>query len=155
MRELSSNFAKLNNEPQTHLLRRVAVRAVQRVGVDEGHVQIVLQRTVGIVSVEADHAAVDHAGAAPPAVLEVSADKPAHVLDVIALSFGHRGIVVNRLACAGGICELIQKLTPQDFPVLPLDGLAAAACGDEQLLVMGDLHMLPPPYRVLRGGMVR
>ena len=53
-----------DDEPQAHFLRRVAVRAVEGVGVDERHVQIVQQFPVGIVRVQAHQAAVDHAGAA-------------------------------------------------------------------------------------------
>ena len=131
-----------DDEPQAHLLRRVAVGAVERIGVDERHVQIVQQAGIGVVRVQAHQTAVDYAGAAAPAILEIAADKAADVLDVVALGLGHGGVVVHRLAGAGGVDELVQKLAPEHLPVLPLRRLAAAAYGDEQLLVVGDLHGL-------------
>ena len=120
----------------------MAVRAVEGVGVNERHVQIVQQPGVGAIRVKTDEAAVDHAGTAAPAVLEITADKAANVLDVVALGLGHGGVVIHRLAGAGRVGELVQKLAPEHLPVLPLRRLAAAAYGNEQLFVVGDLHEL-------------
>ena len=119
----------------------MAVRAVERVGVDERHVQIVHEGGVGVVRVQADHAAVDHAGAVALAVFEIAAHEPADVLDVVALGLTHGGILGHRLPRAGGPGQLLQKFAPEHLPVLPLRRLAAAARGDEQLFVVGDLHV--------------
>ena len=132
---------KRDDEPKPHLLRRVAVGRVERVGVDERHVQIVHEGGVGVVRVQADQAAVDHARVATPAVFEITAHKPADVLDVVALGLAHGGVLGRRLPRAGGPGELIQKFAPEHLPVLPLRRLAAAARGDEQLFVVGDLHV--------------
>ena len=75
---------------------------------------------IGVVRVQAQHAAVDHAGVIAPAVLEVAADKAAHVLDGVAVRLGHGGVVDHALAGAGGCGELVQKFAPQHLLVLPL-----------------------------------
>ena len=114
---------------------------VERIGVDERHVQIVHKGGVGVVRVQTNQAAVDHARVAAPAVFEIAAHEPADVLDVVALGLAHGGILGHRLPRAGGPGQLLQKFAPEHLPVLPLRRLAAAARSDEQLFVVGDLHV--------------
>ena len=77
-----------NDEPQAHLFRGVAVSRIEGVGVDKRHVQIVHETGIGVVRVQTQHTAVDHAGVVALAVFEIPADESAHVLDRIALALG-------------------------------------------------------------------
>ena len=129
-----------NDEPQAHLFRGVTVGAVQRVGVDERHVQIVHETGIGVVRVQAQHTAVDHAGVVALAVFEIPADESAHVLDRIALALGHSGILGHRFPGTGRGSELVQKLAPEHLFVLPLRCFSAPANGDQELAVVLYLH---------------
>ena len=135
-----------DNEPQAHPFRSVTVSAVQRVSVDERHVQIVHEAGIGVVRIQTQHTAVDHAGVVAPAVFEIPADEAAHVHDRIALALGQRGIFGHRFPGAGCGSELVQKLAPEHFFVLPLRRLSAPAYGDEQFSVMGYVHLGVPPF---------
>ena len=129
-----------DNEPQAHLFRSMTVGRIKRVGVDERHVQIVHETGIGVVCIQTQHTAIDHAGVVAFAVFEIPADETAHVLDRIALALGQCGIFGHRLpsACRGG--ELIQKLAPEHFFVLPLGRFSAPANGDQELAVVLPLH---------------
>ena len=129
-----------NDEAQAHSLRGMAVRAVQRIGIDERHVQIVHQARICVVRIQAQHAAVDHAGVIAPAVFEVSTDETTHILHGIAIGLGHGRVVRYSFtgACGGG--ELVQKLAPHHLFVLPLGRFSAPANGDQELAVVLHLH---------------
>ena len=134
-----------DDEPQAHLLRRVAVGGIEGIGVDEGQVEIVQQPLVGVVRVQADHAAVDHGSIVALAVFEIAANEATHVLDVVALALGQRSVFRRRFPGAGGLGQLVQQFAPLKLPVLPLGRLATPANGDEELSVMGYVHLLLPP----------
>ena len=135
-----------DNEPQAHLFRSMTVGTVQRVGVDERHVQIVHETGISVVCVQTQHTAVDHAGVVAPAVFQIPADEAAHVLDRISLALGQRGILGYRFPGAGRGDELVQKLAPEHLFVLPLGRFPAPAYGDEQFSVMGYVHLGVPPF---------
>ena len=120
--------------------RRVAVGGIEGIGVDESQVEVVQQPLVGVVRVQADQTAVDHAGVAPSAVLEIPADEAAHILDRIALALGQCGVLRRRLPSAGGLRKFVQQFTPQHLSVLPLRCLSAPANGDQELAVVLYLH---------------
>ena len=129
-----------NDQAQAHPLRGMAVRAVQRIGVDERHVQIVHQARIRIVCVQAQHAPVHHAGVVAPSVLQVSADETAHILHGIAISLGHGCIVRHTFSGTGRGRELVQKFAPHHLFVLPLGRFSAPANGDQELAVVLHLH---------------
>ena len=129
-----------DNEPQAHLFRSVTVGRIKRVGVDERHVQIVHEAGIGVVRVQAQHTAIDHAGVVAFPVFKISADEAAHVFDRIALAFGHGSVLSHRLPSAGRGSELVQKLAPEHLFVLPLGRFPAPANGDQELAVVLYLH---------------
>ena len=114
---------------------------IKRVGVDERHVQIVHETGIGVVRIQTQHTAIDYAGVVAPAVFQIPADKTAHVLDRIALAFGQRGIFGYRFPGAGRGGELVQKIAPEHFFVLPLRRFPAPANGDQELAVVLHLHL--------------
>jgi len=132
---------KRDNEPQAHLFQRVTVSRIKCIGVDERHVQIVHETGIGVVRVQAQHTAVDHAGVVALAVFEIPADKTAHVLDRIALALGHSGILGHRFPGTGRGSELVQKLAPEHLFVLPLRCFSAPANGNQELTVVFHLHL--------------
>ena len=136
-----------DDEPQTHLFRRVAVSGVEGVGVDEGQIQVVQHPLVGVICVQANQAAVDHGSVVALAVFEIPADEAAYVLDVVALALGQRSVFRRRFPGAGGLGQLVQQFAPVEFFVLPLGGLTAPAYGDEELSVMGYVHFGVPPCK--------
>ena len=131
---------KRDNEPQAHLYQRVTVSRIKCIGVDERHVQIVHETGIGVVRVQTQHTAVDHAGVVAPAVFQIPADKTAHVFDRIALAFGHGSVLSHRLPSTGRGSELVQKLAPEHLFVLPLRCFSAPANGDQELAVILYLH---------------
>ena len=135
-----------NDEPQAHLFRSVTVGRIEGVGVDKRHVQIVHETGIGVVRVQTQHTAVDHAGVVALAVFEIPADEAAHVLDRIALALGQCGILGYRFPGAGRGGELVQKPAPEHLFVLPFGRFPAPAYGDEQFSVMGYVHLGVPPF---------
>ena len=129
-----------DDEPQAHLLRRVAVGGIKGIGVDEGQVEIVQQPLIGVVRVQANQAAVDHGSVVALAVFEIPADEAAHILDRISLALGQCGILGYRFPGAGRSGELVQKLAPEHLFVLPLGRFPAPANGDQELAVVLYLH---------------
>ena len=137
-----------DDEAQAHLFRRMAVGGIECVGVDEGQVEVVQQTFVGIVRIQADQTAVDHGSIVALAVFEIAANEATNVLDVVALALGQRGVFRRRFPGAGGLGQLVQQFAPVEFFVLPLGGLTAPAYGDEELSVMGYVHLGLPPCGV-------
>ena len=129
-----------DNEPQAHLFRSMTVGRIERVGVDERHVQIVHEPGISVVRVQTKHTAIDYAGVVALAVFEIPADESAHVLDRIALALGHSGILGHRFPGTGRGSELVQKLAPEHLFVLPLRCFSAPANGDQELAVVLYLH---------------
>ena len=130
-----------DNEPQAHLFRSMTMGRIKRVGVDERHVQIVHETGIGVIRVQTQHTAVDHAGVVASAVFQIPADEAAHVLDGIALALGHGSVLGYRFPGAGCSGELVQKLAPEHFFVLPLRRFPAPANGDQKLAVALYLHL--------------
>ena len=129
-----------DDDAQAHLLRGVAVRGVQCVGIDERHVQVVQQARVGIVGVQAHGAPVHHRGVVALAVLQVARDETADVLAAVLVILAHGSVFRHRLPGARGRGELVQQLAPQDLPILPALGHAALAHSHQQLLIVFDLQ---------------
>ena len=129
-----------NDEPQAHLFRSVTVGRIKRVGVDERHVQIVHEAGIGVVRVQAQHTAIDHAGIIAFPVFQIPADESAHILDGITLALGHGSIFGHRFPGAGRGGELVQKLAPEHLFVLPLGRFPAPANGNQELAVVLYLH---------------
>ena len=129
-----------NDEPQAHLFRSVTVGAVQRVSVDERHVQIVHEPGISVVRVQTKHTAIDYAGVVAFPVFEIPADEATHVLDRIALALGQCGIFGHRLPGTGRGGKFVQELAPEHFFVLPLGRFPAPANGDQELAVVLYLH---------------
>ena len=118
----------------------MTVGRIKRVGVDEHHVQIVHETGIGIVRIQTKHTAIDHAGVVALAVFEIPADEAAYVFDRIALTLGQCSILGHRFPGARRSGELVQKLAPEHFFVLPLRRFPAPANGNQELAVVLYLH---------------
>ena len=79
-----------------------------------------------------------HAGAGP--LRDARAAAAVEQVGLLALGLGHGGVVVHRLAGAGRVGELVQKLAPEHLFVLPLGRFPAPANGDQELAVVLHLH---------------
>ena len=131
-----------NNQTQAHFLRGMAMGTVQRIRIDEGRVQIIHEARIRIVSIQAQHAAVDHAGIIALAILQIAADETTDVLHHITIRLRHRGVIGNGLPGTSSRSHLIQELTPHHFFVLPLRSFPAPANGKQEFAVMIHMHSI-------------
>ena len=74
----------------------------------------------------------------PPAVFERTADKAAHVLDLVPLGLGRFLILGKSFPGPGGLRQLFHQFGPEQFPVLPGGSVSAAAFGDRDRAVVFD-----------------
>ena len=120
----------------------MAVGGVEDVSIGESELQIGAQLTVAIIAVQAHHAAVDNGGVIAVAVLQVATDEAADVLDVVSFAFRQVLELRSRLTGSGCVGELFDQLTPQELLVLPGLCHSAASNGDQELSVMGYVHVI-------------
>ena len=121
---------------------RVAVGRVEDVSVGKGEFQVGAQLAVAVVAVQAYQAAIDNRGVIAVTVLQVAADEAADVLDVVPFALRQMLKLRRRLTGSGGVGELFDQLTPQELLVLPGLRHSAASNGDQELPVMGYVHVV-------------